>query len=114
MPLNQPPGQRVEIAVPLSRQVGLLVRQLRKDRNLSQAEFARLCEVANATITLAEGGKRNISLKLLVRFSAVLGVPPWRLLMPRNGDCRWCHGAPPAGWECIECGAQTPRVEPPT
>jgi UDP-N-acetylglucosamine 1-carboxyvinyltransferase len=52
--------------------VGQLVAQVRQDRGLTQAEFAKLLNTSQSAINRIEHGKQNLSLQTLSRISEVL------------------------------------------
>ena len=60
--------------------VGPRIRELRQERGYSQAHVARLVEVAQASLSNYEAGKRQISASLAIRFASVLEVPLGDLL----------------------------------
>lgn len=49
------------------------IHDLRKDRNMQQAELAKLVEVRRETIVNLENGKYNPSLKLAMDIAKVFG-----------------------------------------
>ena len=53
--------------------IGHRLRQLRQDRNLTQAQLADLCEMKQTTISKIESGKFNASIDLLSRVIRPLG-----------------------------------------
>jgi transcriptional regulator with XRE-family HTH domain len=58
-----------------------VIRQLRKQRGLTQAEIAKAAKVTKEYITMLERGQRkNPSLPILKRIAAALDVPVGRLL----------------------------------
>ncbi|MGH7142358.1 MAG: helix-turn-helix domain-containing protein [Candidatus Saccharimonadales bacterium] len=52
--------------------IGQLVTQVRQDRGLTQAEFAKLLNTSQSAINRIEHGKQNLSLQTLSRISEVL------------------------------------------
>ncbi|MCL1496337.1 transcriptional regulator [Parasaccharibacter sp. TMW2.1882] len=54
------------------RNFGLRVRQLRKDKGLSQEEFASICELDRTYIGGIERGERNPSLKNILKIADAL------------------------------------------
>ena len=52
--------------------IGQLVAQVRQDRGLTQAEFAKLLNTSQSAINRIEHGKQNLSLQTLGRISEVL------------------------------------------
>jgi putative transcriptional regulator len=51
------------------------LRELRKDRGLSQAELAEALEVSRQTINAVEGAKYDPSLPMAYRLAAYFDVP---------------------------------------
>ena len=64
------------------------LRELREERFLSQRALAKKAGVAEATILLAETGRRTPYRITLRKLAAALGVPPAELL-----DCGPAEGA---------------------
>jgi len=55
-------------------QVGRRIRELRKRADLSQEALALEAEIDRTYITSVENGRRNISIRMLVRICDALGV----------------------------------------
>ncbi|HET9850183.1 MAG TPA: UDP-N-acetylglucosamine 1-carboxyvinyltransferase [Candidatus Saccharimonadales bacterium] len=55
-----------------NKQIGLLVSQIRHERGLTQAEFARRLNTSQSAVNRIERGKQNLSLDTLGRISEVL------------------------------------------
>jgi transcriptional regulator with XRE-family HTH domain len=49
------------------------------------------------------GQFRRVSVDDLAAFAAAFGVAPAQLMEP-PAECATCHGAPPPGFACTECG----------
>jgi transcriptional regulator with XRE-family HTH domain len=64
---------------------GERVRQLRKEKNLSQEAFAALCELDRTYVGGIERGERNISLVNISKIAAALGLSPVDLFRFKNG-----------------------------
>jgi transcriptional regulator with XRE-family HTH domain len=60
------------------------LRRLRQERNLSQAELARLAKVSPSAISQAESGSRGLSLDTLLTISSAVGVGIDELLENRE------------------------------
>ncbi len=58
------------------------------------------------TITKIEKLLRRVDVDDLAALATALGVTPAQLLDPPT-DCSICHGTPPPGFACIECGTTT-------
>lgn len=68
--------------------LGENIRRLRKEKNLSQEEFAEKCGLHRTYVGAVERAERNVTLSTLEAFSAALGVSVPSLLMKeesRNG-----------------------------
>lgn len=63
--------------------LGLNVRDLRRQQQLSQEELAHRAEMDRSYISDLERGTRNPSVKALGRIAEALGVSPHVLLTPR-------------------------------
>ncbi len=59
---------------------GRRVRQLRKERGVSQEAFAHQIEIDRSYFGSIERGERNVSLENICLIAAGLGVPPAELL----------------------------------
>lgn len=58
----------------LKEKVGLRIRQLRKEQELSQEALGYQAEVDRTYVTDVENGRRNVSLEILDRLIKALGV----------------------------------------
>lgn len=61
-------------------QIGKKLKKLRKQKNLSQQDLAKLLNVSRPAITQIEVGNRNLSVSELMRLSDVLGISLDRFL----------------------------------
>lgn len=59
---------------------GLRVRELRSEKAISQEELAALTELDRTYISGIERGKRNLSLKNILKIASALNVTPSQLL----------------------------------
>jgi transcriptional regulator with XRE-family HTH domain len=59
---------------------GLRVRELRKERGMSQVELAAKVHIDRSYIGFLERGERNPSLDMIAKIAIVLGVDPDELL----------------------------------
>ena len=64
----------MEHNVTLNKHVGLKIRSLRKEQNLSQEDFADKCGLHRTYIGAVERGERNITLKTLETIAKALNV----------------------------------------
>ncbi|HET7630671.1 MAG TPA: helix-turn-helix domain-containing protein, partial [Candidatus Saccharimonadales bacterium] len=58
-----------------NQKIGQLISQLRQDRGLTQAEFARQLKTSQSAVNRIEHGGQNLSLETLGRISDVLNKP---------------------------------------
>ncbi len=58
-----------------NEKIGQLIYQIRQDRGLTQAEFARKLSTSQSAVNRIEHGKQNLSLETLGRISDVLNKP---------------------------------------
>jgi UDP-N-acetylglucosamine 1-carboxyvinyltransferase len=58
-----------------NEKIGQLISQLRQDRGLTQAEFARRLKTSQSAVNRIEHGGQNLSLETLARISDVLNKP---------------------------------------
>lgn len=57
------------------------LKELRKDLKLTQTQLAELCETSLQMVQYLENGQRQMTQKWLERFSEVLKVPVWQILV---------------------------------
>ncbi len=55
--------------------IGMKIRALRKERNLTQMDFSALSNIDYSNIARLEGGKTNLTIGTLVRVANALNVP---------------------------------------
>jgi transcriptional regulator with XRE-family HTH domain len=98
----------------LSSVVAANIRRLRQIRGQTAEEFAAAINAAGVawtrqTVAKIENGRRaHVTVDDLAALAAALGIDdPWALT--QQSACAACHGVPPAGYACLECGAETPR-----
>lgn len=58
----------------LAQKFGTIVVQLRKERNLSQEQFANMAEIDRHYMSDIENGRRNISLDIIEKIAKTLDV----------------------------------------
>ncbi|MET7437803.1 helix-turn-helix domain-containing protein [Streptomyces sp. NPDC005496] len=83
------------------------VRRLREQHRWSYRELEERLASAGRIIpalnlSAIDAGERHIDVDDLVALAAVFDVGSGELLRP-PADCDTCHGAPPAGFRCMEC-----------
>ena len=62
---------------------GRRLRRLRKERRLSQEQLAHLAKLDRTYVSSCEAGRRNVSLKTIVRLATALDVDPAALVSDR-------------------------------
>src|SRR3954471_14465238 len=65
-----------------NQQIGLLISQIRQERGLTQAEFAKRLNTSQSAVNRIEHGKQNLSIETLGRISDVLN----KQLISLNGQ----------------------------
>lgn len=83
------------------------IQHLRMRRRWSYRDVEeRLSEAGRAlsplVLSAIEAGERHVDADDLVALATVYGLSVDELLRP-PADCGTCHGAPPAGFMCLEC-----------
>ena len=83
------------------------VRRLRERRRWSYREMEeRLARAGRAipvhALSAIDTGERHVDVDDLVALAAVFDLDVDELLRPPT-NCETCHGAPPAGFMCMEC-----------
>ena len=58
----------------IKEKIGLRIRQLRKEQNLSQEAFADVCELDRTYISSIEKGRRNVSIINLEKIANALNI----------------------------------------
>lgn len=92
---------------PAGHNVRRNIRRLREQRRWSYREVEERLARAGRTIPVLalsaiDTGERHVDVDDLVALAAVFDVGIEELLQP-PADCETCHGAPPAGFMCMEC-----------
>ena len=92
---------------PAGHNVRRNIRRLREERRWSYRDVEeRLARAGRAIPTLAQSaidtGQRHVDVDDLVALAVVFDVDVGDLLRPPVA-CETCHGAPPAGFMCMEC-----------
>jgi transcriptional regulator with XRE-family HTH domain len=64
----------------LNEIVGINLREIRKERGLSQEDFAEVCGLHRNYLSSIERGERNITLDILSQIAAAINVSPIQLL----------------------------------
>ena len=64
----------------LQRAIGLAIRQVREDRNLSQERLAELADLHRTYVSSVEQGHRNISIENIHKIANALGVSMTELI----------------------------------
>lgn len=63
----------------LAQQFGALIRELRLEAQLSQEEFADLCELHRTYIGSIERGEKTITIETAYKIAKALGMPLSRI-----------------------------------
>jgi transcriptional regulator with XRE-family HTH domain len=92
---------------PAGNNVRRNIRRLREQRQWAYRDVEeRLAQAGRPIPALAQSaidaGERHVDADDLVALAAVFGLSVEELLQP-PADCATCHGAPPAGFRCMEC-----------
>lgn len=61
--------------------IGLRIRQARNQRNITQDDLAEMTDLSRPTISLIEGGKKGISLEVLIRICNALEISSDKVLL---------------------------------
>ncbi|MFJ1667369.1 helix-turn-helix domain-containing protein [Streptomyces bottropensis] len=98
------------------RMVAENVRRIRGQRGMTTYTLSDALAEAGRPITPTaivrlEKQKRQVTVDDLAALAAALSVTPAQLLEPPT-DCRVCHGTPPPGFACTECGTTTKEDRP--
>jgi transcriptional regulator with XRE-family HTH domain len=64
----------------LTAKFGLMVRQLRQDKDLSQEDFADLCGLHRTYIGAVERGEKTVTIETARKIADALALPLWQLL----------------------------------
>lgn len=62
------------------REIGRVVVHLRRQANMTQEDLAGAAEIDRSYLSEIESGKKNISIKMLKKLAAALGVKASKLL----------------------------------
>jgi len=58
----------------INLKIGERIRDLRKEKNISQESLAHMAEIDRTYMTGVESGKRNVSVKVLEKILTALGT----------------------------------------
>ncbi len=64
----------------LTAKFGLMVRQLRQDKGLSQEDFADLCGLHRTYIGAVERGEKTVTIETAQKIAQALALSLWQLL----------------------------------
>jgi transcriptional regulator with XRE-family HTH domain len=106
------PREGLDSIGPLGRSVAAKIQELRTKRGMAYVDLGRRLTHAGRPIPVIglrriERLERRIDVDDLAAIADALGTTAARLLDP-DGECRACHGAPPAGFACLSCGRAGP------
>jgi DNA-binding Xre family transcriptional regulator len=107
-------GRRPRPAIPYgttSRTVAENGKRMREQRGMTIYALSGALVQAGRPITPSavaklEKRQRHVTVDDLAALAAALSVTPAQLLEPPT-DCATCHGTPPPGFACTECGTTT-------
>lgn len=102
-------GRRAIPVGPVGQQVRENLVRLRQVRRLTTRGLAEICErlgrpIPATGITRIEKGERRVDVDDLAVLARALEVT-CQQLMGQPSACAACHGTPPVGFVCKECGA---------
>ncbi|ARJ18316.1 MULTISPECIES: helix-turn-helix domain-containing protein [Staphylococcus] len=66
-----------------SSEIGKLIKQLRKENNVSLTDFAKKIGVNKSTLSRYENGSRKIPMEDIAEIANILNVTPERLLLKK-------------------------------
>lgn len=100
---------------PTGHTVAQNVRRLREQRGMSIYALADALDrvgrpILPSAVAKVERQQRQVTVDDLAALASALGVTPAQLLDPPT-DCRVCHGTPPLGFACTECGTTTKETK---
>lgn len=73
----------------IARIFGEVIRELRRNRGLSQEQFGFECELHRTYISLLERGKRIPSLTTIIQLAIALKVPPSEIVRRVQSRLGW-------------------------
>jgi transcriptional regulator with XRE-family HTH domain len=76
---------------------GLHLRQLRQARGLSQEELANRAGLDRTYVSSCEAGRRNVTLKTIVKLADALELSPAALIEPGQDTTRVAEGSAACG-----------------
>ena len=65
---------KIKDAVLLQKQIGARIKELRKEKGISQEAFADACGLHRTHMSLLERGKVNVTLNTLSQITNMLGI----------------------------------------
>lgn len=111
-----PSGRRANDLGPTGGHVAENLKRLRFVQRVTTETLAeRVSDLGRPmranTITKIEKLQRRVDVDDLVALAAAFDVTAAQLLEPPTG-CGICHGTPPPGFACTECGTTTTKEQP--
>jgi transcriptional regulator with XRE-family HTH domain len=102
--------RRANTIGPVGEQLRANLARIRQSRSLTTAALAEKVTALGRpvyanTITKIEKGARRVDVDDLAVLARALQVSVAQLIEPPS-DCQTCHGAPPPGFICADCGQQ--------
>ena len=108
--------RRPRPAVPYGPTGQAVAQNVRRIRGLRGASIYALSDtlrelgrsISPDAVSKLEKQQRQVTVDDLAALAAALNVTPTQLLDPPTG-CGTCHGTPPPGFTCDECGTTTTK-----
>lgn len=100
---------KVRLSPEESAIVAANIRALRLAKGWTQCQVSELMEWGSHTVACRAEGRgskrpqRLFTAREVEWLALIFGVTPEKLTMR---TCAHCHGLPPAGYECLSCGAR--------
>ncbi len=79
--------------------IGLRIRQIRKQRDLTQEELSEMVDISTVFLSQIERGKKHASLNVLCKLAGMLKVPLDELVFGEVGQV----SLPPDEWTAVLC-----------
>lgn len=92
---------------------GWRMREMRRSKELTQSELAKLCELGESTISFYESGKREPSYKVMLCIAEKLGTTPNYLLTGKEAHAEgdwWDKDSPPSEIELEKFIREQPNL----
>lgn len=70
----------------MTAKFGLTVKQLRKEKGMSQEGFADACGLHRTYMGVVERGEKTVTIETARKIADALGLPLWQLLQRAEGE----------------------------